>query len=181
MEIIYCIMIRLLTICFDFGNEKTNTGVGPVCWMAPESIAQRTYSKKSDVWSFGIVGEWVCLCVCSFSPQCGSVLLWVWESCVLFWFWVLPIELNWTLRERMSNLHSHLLTFIHTIFICFCVCVDIDTLLLLLLLLVYEIVAQCEPHKDKNVIDVAVRIRFLFVEREINFIPTHTSLSFLIS
>jgi serine/threonine protein kinase len=24
--------------------------------MAPESIAKREYSKKSDVWSFGIVG-----------------------------------------------------------------------------------------------------------------------------
>jgi len=34
---------------------KTNSGVGPVCWMAPESIAQRQYSKKSDVWTFGIV------------------------------------------------------------------------------------------------------------------------------
>jgi len=58
---------------------KTNSGVGPVCWMAPESIAHRNYSKKSDVWTFGIV--------------------------------------------------------------------------------VYEIVAQCEPHKNKDVIDVAVRIR----------------------
>jgi serine/threonine protein kinase len=34
---------------------QTKTGLGPVCWMAPESIATRTYSKKSDVWSFGIV------------------------------------------------------------------------------------------------------------------------------
>jgi predicted Ser/Thr protein kinase len=38
---------------------KTNSGVGPVCWMAPESIAQRQYSKKSDVWTFGIVGTMV--------------------------------------------------------------------------------------------------------------------------
>jgi serine/threonine protein kinase len=58
---------------------KTKSGVGPLCWMAPESIATRIYSKKSDVWSFGIV--------------------------------------------------------------------------------VYEIVAQCEPHKNMNVLDVAVAIR----------------------
>jgi predicted Ser/Thr protein kinase len=58
---------------------KTNSSVGPVCWMAPESIATRNYSKKSDVWSFGIV--------------------------------------------------------------------------------VYEIVSQCEPHKDCNVLEVALQIR----------------------
>jgi serine/threonine protein kinase len=37
-------------------NEgKTQSSIGPVRWMAPESIATRTYSKKSDIWSFGIV------------------------------------------------------------------------------------------------------------------------------
>jgi serine/threonine protein kinase len=34
---------------------KTRSGVGPVCWMSPESIGQQVYSKKSDVWMFGIV------------------------------------------------------------------------------------------------------------------------------
>jgi serine/threonine protein kinase len=34
---------------------KTKSGVGPVCWMSPESIGQQVYSKKSDVWMFGIV------------------------------------------------------------------------------------------------------------------------------
>jgi serine/threonine protein kinase len=34
---------------------KTNSTIGPVCWMAPESLAYRNYSKKSDVWTFGIV------------------------------------------------------------------------------------------------------------------------------
>jgi predicted Ser/Thr protein kinase len=34
---------------------KTNTTVGPVRWMAPESIIDMTYSVKSDVWTFGIV------------------------------------------------------------------------------------------------------------------------------
>jgi serine/threonine protein kinase len=54
----------------DFGMSRfletnsiaqTKSDIGPVCWMAPESIARRTYSKKSDVWSYGIV--------CKFSPR----------------------------------------------------------------------------------------------------------------
>jgi predicted Ser/Thr protein kinase len=37
-------------------NEgKTYSDLGPVRWMAPESLAHHTYSKKSDVWTFGIV------------------------------------------------------------------------------------------------------------------------------
>jgi serine/threonine protein kinase len=34
---------------------KTRSGIGPVCWMSPESIGQQVYSKKSDVWMFGVV------------------------------------------------------------------------------------------------------------------------------
>jgi serine/threonine protein kinase len=34
---------------------KTISKVGPVCWMSPESIGQQVYSKKSDVWMFGVV------------------------------------------------------------------------------------------------------------------------------
>jgi serine/threonine protein kinase len=51
-------------IDFEFLNSslsilfvaQTKSDIGPVCWMAPESVAKRQYSKKSDVWSFGIVG-----------------------------------------------------------------------------------------------------------------------------
>jgi predicted Ser/Thr protein kinase len=54
----------------DFGMsrilEKTEEGkslsnIGPIRWMAPESISQQTYSKKSDVWTFGIV-VWEIVC-----------------------------------------------------------------------------------------------------------------------
>jgi serine/threonine protein kinase len=38
-------------------NEQTYSNVGPIRWMAPESIGQHTYSKQSDVWTFGIVGN----------------------------------------------------------------------------------------------------------------------------
>jgi serine/threonine protein kinase len=34
---------------------KTRSPIGPACWMSPESIGQQVYSKKSDVWMFGIV------------------------------------------------------------------------------------------------------------------------------
>eukprot|EP01114_Cavostelium_apophysatum_P012751 TRINITY_DN2924_c0_g3_i1.p1 TRINITY_DN2924_c0_g3~~TRINITY_DN2924_c0_g3_i1.p1 ORF type:complete len:566 (-),score=119.63 TRINITY_DN2924_c0_g3_i1:62-1759(-) len=36
-------------------EKKTVTFVGPLRWMAPESINNRKYSKRSDVWSFGIL------------------------------------------------------------------------------------------------------------------------------
>ncbi len=34
---------------------KTASTIGPIRWMAPESIASQTYSIKSDVWMFGII------------------------------------------------------------------------------------------------------------------------------
>jgi serine/threonine protein kinase len=34
---------------------KTRSNFGPIRWMSPESIGQQVYSKKSDVWMFGIV------------------------------------------------------------------------------------------------------------------------------
>jgi serine/threonine protein kinase len=34
---------------------KTMNPFGPIRWMSPESIGKQVYSKKSDVWMFGIV------------------------------------------------------------------------------------------------------------------------------
>jgi serine/threonine protein kinase len=34
-------------------TAQTNSNVGPVRWMSPENIGDRTFSEKSDVWSFG--------------------------------------------------------------------------------------------------------------------------------
>jgi len=36
-------------------EEKTLNKIGPIRWMAPESIRDQIYSKKSDVWMFGIL------------------------------------------------------------------------------------------------------------------------------
>ncbi len=35
---------------------QTETDIGPIRWMAPESLHDLKYSVKSDVWTFGIVG-----------------------------------------------------------------------------------------------------------------------------
>jgi len=55
-------LYRLNVVLWDDDDELISTwsDVGSVCWMSPESIATRTYSKKSDTWSFGIVGiNWI--------------------------------------------------------------------------------------------------------------------------
>eukprot|EP01113_Clastostelium_recurvatum_P018131 TRINITY_DN2138_c1_g1_i5.p1 TRINITY_DN2138_c1_g1~~TRINITY_DN2138_c1_g1_i5.p1 ORF type:complete len:572 (+),score=95.93 TRINITY_DN2138_c1_g1_i5:28-1716(+) len=39
----------------DLSLYKTDTQVGPLKWMAPECIQNQLYSKKGDVWSFGVV------------------------------------------------------------------------------------------------------------------------------
>jgi serine/threonine protein kinase len=39
----------------DNKGNTTKSNVGPIKWMAPESIKRKEYSKKSDIWSFGVV------------------------------------------------------------------------------------------------------------------------------
>jgi predicted Ser/Thr protein kinase len=40
----------------DEGKKGTTTSdIGPIRWMAPESIANKEYSTKSDVWSFAVI------------------------------------------------------------------------------------------------------------------------------
>jgi len=46
-------MSRVVESGINEGTTKTN--MGPIRWMSPESLKTRTYSTKSDSWSFGIV------------------------------------------------------------------------------------------------------------------------------
>jgi len=39
----------------DNKGNTTKADVGPIKWMAPESIKRKEYSKKSDIWTFGVV------------------------------------------------------------------------------------------------------------------------------
>jgi predicted Ser/Thr protein kinase len=57
---------------------KTMNSIGPIRWMAPESIRDQVYSKKSDVWMFGIlVYEIVAQCEphCDIDPKDVGVLI----------------------------------------------------------------------------------------------------------
>src|SRR3989338_6666366 len=47
-------MARLLAVQSANNAQKTRTDVGPLCWMAPESIYNLEYSKNSDVYMYGM-------------------------------------------------------------------------------------------------------------------------------
>jgi hypothetical protein len=102
---------------------------------------------------------WVFVCLCSlsfihfFSMHFCVFLLCVCDFCILW----LNVELNWIELNWIEREMNEQLTFnvLYT-FVCIDWLIDIYDILLLL---VYEIVAQCEPHKDKDVFDVGVRIR----------------------
>jgi serine/threonine protein kinase len=38
----------------DKQTGQTNSTVGPIKWMPPESLSERIYSEKSDVWAYGV-------------------------------------------------------------------------------------------------------------------------------
>mmetsp|Transcript_13590 Transcript_13590/g.18804 ORF Transcript_13590/g.18804 Transcript_13590/m.18804 type:complete len:126 (-) Transcript_13590:158-535(-) len=42
-------------VALDNATNKTEASVGPIKWMAPEALMERTYNQKTDVWSFGVV------------------------------------------------------------------------------------------------------------------------------
>jgi len=49
-------MSRVFEQTASEGN--TLNRVGPALWMSPESLAKQIYSKKSDVWMFGMLGTY---------------------------------------------------------------------------------------------------------------------------
>jgi serine/threonine protein kinase len=52
-------LARLKNVEVDVG--KTQTKVGPLKWEAPEAFMKRIYSRKSDVFSFGVVSLYILL------------------------------------------------------------------------------------------------------------------------
>ena len=39
--------------------KKTKTDIGPIKWMAPECFTKKEYSIKSDVFSYGVVIDYL--------------------------------------------------------------------------------------------------------------------------
>lgn len=40
----------------ELESDQTKSNVGPIKWMAPEALAEKTYSSATDVWSFACTG-----------------------------------------------------------------------------------------------------------------------------
>jgi serine/threonine protein kinase len=78
---------------------KTRTDIGPIRWMAPESISSRKYSKKSDVWSFGIVCKFEKFLLFPFQ-------IFIWDIEIYDWSWFivsLKIHNTWSVGNHITT------------------------------------------------------------------------------
>jgi hypothetical protein len=112
----YSTLILILIIImnwFDVDSEWSGTSVLDGTWI---TCTKRIYSKKSDVWSFAIVGEWVCLHLCVLSDLFTFQYISMFSyMCLCLWY--LYFELNW-IELRELNIHTFTLTHILCLFLC---------------------------------------------------------------